>query len=338
MKIKKDHQPLVSVITPVYNGEGYLADCIESVLAQTYENWVYIIVNNRSTDDTPEIIERYTQRDSRIRVHNNADFLSLMQNWNHAIQQITPESKYCKVIHADDLLFPTCIERMVELAEANSNVGIVGSYSLLGNTTSTEVTCSGITFPNDVASGREINRAVFRGDFFVFGSPTVSMIRADLIRSSKKFYNDRILYADNDACFRLLQDCDFGFVHQALSYVRLHEESQSSTVGVKLNQASLEFIGMLKKYGPTLFTDKEYDKVLKMRFRRYYRFLAKNLLLGRGSEFWQYHKDKLMELGHPLSTLRLIGGAFSEAFHMLVNMGETLERVRRFANKRRRTS
>jgi hypothetical protein len=44
--------PLVTVLTPVYNGEAYLAECIESVLAQTYSNWHYIIVNNNSADKT----------------------------------------------------------------------------------------------------------------------------------------------------------------------------------------------------------------------------------------------------------------------------------------------
>src|SRR4030095_4995561 len=63
--------PLVSVVTPVYNGERYLAECIESVLAQTYQNWEYIIVNNCSTDRTREIGESYGRKDERIRIHNN---------------------------------------------------------------------------------------------------------------------------------------------------------------------------------------------------------------------------------------------------------------------------
>ncbi|HID65334.1 MAG TPA: glycosyltransferase family 2 protein, partial [Anaerolineae bacterium] len=111
-------QPLVSVVTPVYNAEPYLAECIESVLAQTYENWEYIIVNNCSTDHSLEIARHYAQQDARIHIHNNDEFLKQFQNWNHAMRQISPESKYCKVVHADDWLFPECLARMVEVAEA----------------------------------------------------------------------------------------------------------------------------------------------------------------------------------------------------------------------------
>ena len=59
-------QPQVSVITPVYNGEEFLSECIQSVLSQTYQNWDYTIVNNRSTDRTLEIAQSYAARDPRI--------------------------------------------------------------------------------------------------------------------------------------------------------------------------------------------------------------------------------------------------------------------------------
>ena len=69
-------QPLVSVVTPVYNEEKNLAECIESVLAQTYPNWEYVIVNNRSTDRSLEIAQRYAAQDARIRVYDNREFFS----------------------------------------------------------------------------------------------------------------------------------------------------------------------------------------------------------------------------------------------------------------------
>ena len=98
--------PLVSVVTPVYNGAEFLADCIESVLRQSYSNWEYIIVNNCSKDGTLEIARavraagsahpRARQRDVRRRDREPLLAFSLM----------SPAAEYCKVVSADDLMFP----------------------------------------------------------------------------------------------------------------------------------------------------------------------------------------------------------------------------------------
>ncbi len=126
------NEPFVSIVTPVYNGEAYLRECIESVLAQTYSNWEYIILNNCSTDGTLRIAEEYSCRDRRIQVHSNDSLLPIIANHNRAFRLISPESKYCKVVSGDDWLYPECIARMVGLAEANLSVGLVGSYQLSG--------------------------------------------------------------------------------------------------------------------------------------------------------------------------------------------------------------
>src|SRR5215470_6717793 len=122
--------PLVSVITPVYNNAEHIHECIESVLRQTYQNWEYTIVDNCSTDGTAEIARRYAAKDSRIRLYENKEFLRAIPNHNNAFRQISPESKYCKVVFGDDWIFPACLERMVALAEQYPTVGIVGAYVL----------------------------------------------------------------------------------------------------------------------------------------------------------------------------------------------------------------
>jgi len=123
-------QPFVSIITPVFNAEKYLGDCIESVLKQTYKNWEYVIVNNCSQDKSLSIAQDYASKNKKIRVHNNQNFRNRIDNLNHTMRQISNKSKYCKVIHADDWIFPECIERMVAVAEAYPSVGIVSSYRL----------------------------------------------------------------------------------------------------------------------------------------------------------------------------------------------------------------
>src|ERR1700740_2369874 len=106
-------EPFVSVVTPVYNGEAFLAECIESVLAQDYANWEYIIVNNCSTDRSLEVAEHYAALDSRIRVVTNQEFVSCTENHNNAFRQISRQSVYCKVVSADDRLVPEAVVKMV---------------------------------------------------------------------------------------------------------------------------------------------------------------------------------------------------------------------------------
>src|SRR3970040_1020431 len=106
---KHSSAPLVSVLTPVYNGAPYLRECIESVLSQTYSNWEYTIVNNCSTDQTLTIAEEYARKDTRIRVCSNAVLLDVISNHNRAFRLVSPDSKYCKVVSGDDWLFPECL-------------------------------------------------------------------------------------------------------------------------------------------------------------------------------------------------------------------------------------
>lgn len=302
--MKINVQPLVSVITPVYNCEKYIAECIESVLAQTYTNWEYIIVNNCSTDRTLEIAQKYARKDSRISIYNNKDFLSVIQNHNHAFQKISLESKYCKVVQADDWLFPECIEKMVGIAESNPTVGIVGSYRL----EETKVSCDGLSYPSTVVSGKEICRSSLLGGPYIFGSPTTLLIRSDLIRSHKYFYNEKNLHADVEACYAVLKDYDFGFVHQVLSFTRRHNETET-TFAKRLNTYILGDLIILKKYGPIYLNNEEYEKLLKKEIKNYYRKLAKDILKKREKKIWNYHKKGLKELGYSLNLIKILGAS-----------------------------
>lgn len=134
--------PLVSVVTPVYNGAEFLPQCIESVLAQTYRNWDFTIVNNCSTDDTLNVCLKYAAIDTRIRVVTNPSFLNIIENHNRTLSYLSPQAKYCKVVFADDWLFSSCIEELVANAEQHPSVGIVSSYALAGGSWRAAWTCS----------------------------------------------------------------------------------------------------------------------------------------------------------------------------------------------------
>jgi glycosyltransferase involved in cell wall biosynthesis len=308
--------PLVSVITPVYNGGRYLAECIESVLAQTYENWEYLIVNNCSTDSTLEIARSYAQRDARILVRDNETFLGKLENHNVALRQISSQSKYCKVVHADDWLFPECIMRMVELAEANPSVGIVGAYRL----DDVWVNCDGLPYPSTVVPGREICRSSLLGGPNVFGTPTSILVRSDIVRKRSVFYSESYawasIWADSEACYEVLQTSDFGFVHQVLTYTRRHHEA-GSTYAREVRSSHLGALLNLKKYGPIYLDRSEYDECLRRRKEGYYRFLSRTILL-RDKRAWTYHRDALKDLRCRLSAASLLKALFLETMDALL--------------------
>jgi glycosyltransferase involved in cell wall biosynthesis len=325
-------QPLVSVITPVYNGEKYLAECIESVLAQTYDNWEYVIVNNCSTDLSLTIAKKYSKKYAKIRIYDNAEFLSILPNFNHAMRQISPESKYCKVVHADDLLFPECISEMVALAEENPSVGIVSSYVLQGN----RVTGNGLSYPQTVFSGREIcrmslNLAYTPGWIYVFGSPSSLLIRSDIIRSRDPFYNEKYhMCCDQEVCYYILQYCDFGFIHQVLTYSRLHDQSMTSEINSH-NLEIIEMILLMKDYGPIYFSKQEHEERLEQALDLYYKFLSNSFLKRKNKEFLQFHKKGFKKLNIRPDRYKLIAGvleAFShKVIHSLLHPHVTIQKL-----------
>jgi glycosyltransferase involved in cell wall biosynthesis len=293
----------VSVVTPVHNGETYLPECIESVLAQTYQNWEYIISNNCSTDRTLQIAEQYRARDARIRIHNTETLISGVENHNFALSKIDPGSQYCKILHADDWLFPDCLEEMTELAVAHPSVGIVGAYSLVD----TRVECDGLSFPSTVVPGRELARLSLLGRAYPFSSPSSTMIRADLVRQRNPFYPLVGLHADVEVMYQMLQHCDFGFVHQVLSYVRTHSQSESSTKAGPLNTMIWANFDMFLRHGPIFLKEQEFLERRRWHLKGYYRFLADSFFEGRGGQFWRYHRRSLASSGYPMSLIRLLG-------------------------------
>jgi len=317
-------QPLVSVLTPVYNMALFLPECIESVLKQTYGNYEYIIVNNCSTDRSLEIAQAYAKKDPRIRVHNNDRFVGVIENHNIAFRLISPAAKYCKVVPADDFIFNDCIKQMVELAEANPSVGIVGSYQISGAI----VRWQGFKYPKAVFPGREVCRQDFLGgeSTFGYGSPTSILYRADLVRKSKDYYPNASPHADTSACIRDLQDSDFGFIYQVLSYERIHGDTQSSH-SQQINRYISASLNDLIEYGPLFLSRDEYERLLKKMLNAYYQFLGINLFRSRGKEFWDYHKGRLKERGYQITFLNLVKALVVKILRELMNPEQAFRKI-----------
>jgi len=313
--------PMVSVITPVYNGETHLAECIESVLNQTYQDFEYVILNNRSTDGTLEIAQEAAARDSRIRVETYPEHLDVVSSINRAFTRISPDTTYCKLVAADDWLFSNCIDEMVNLAEQHENLGMVSSYVLSGS----RVGWDGLPYPSHVTDGRQICRMRFLDQVKVFGGPSASLIRADILRSQVPFYRVGNFHGDNEAYLELLKSRDFGFVHQVLSFRRRGEASRTTSYLQRVDSYLIGDIEELLHFGKFYLTESEYQDLLNARLKEYYQFLAKSVFHFRRTEFWDYHRSKAEQLGITISRPRLTGHVLIRFIDLILNPKRSIE-------------
>lgn len=308
------YDQFVSIVTPVYNGGKYLAECIDSVLAQTYQNWEYVIANNCSTDNTLEIAETYAKRDKRIRVHSYDEFVSVVESYNRALRVISPSSKYCKVIDADDWIESDCLTQMVRVAETYPTTAIVGSYQRCAG----KVVGEGLPSNVEFLPGREVSRLSLLSlgspkTLDVFGSQTSVLYRSDMIRKNDPFFPHLSPYADTTACYKYLQHHDFGFVHRVLSINRVHDETVTSKVADKYGMGLIGALEHIIEYGPAVLEKYELEE-LKIRFlRKYYKIMgAKLLKLNWEREVWHYQGSRMQDLGCRINFWQLIKGAAEE--------------------------
>ena len=116
---------LVSIITPLYNGEKYVAQTIESVLAQTYPHWEMIVVNDGSRDRSEQIVREYTERDPRIKLFSQPNGGSASAR-NNGIRRA--EGQYIALLDADDLWEPFFLESQLALMRDKGALLVYGSH------------------------------------------------------------------------------------------------------------------------------------------------------------------------------------------------------------------
>ena len=116
-------QYLISIVLPVYNAERYLDECLNSILGQTYPNFELIVVNDGSTDNSVDVINKY--KDKRIKiVENEHNFIkSLNLGIKHA------KGEYIARMDADDIMLPHRLETQFNYMESNPKVAICGSWA-----------------------------------------------------------------------------------------------------------------------------------------------------------------------------------------------------------------
>ena len=122
-----DSSIIVSILSPTYNHENFIGECIRSALDQTFTHWEMLIINDGSSDNTAEIAKGFADNDKRIKVYNqqNIGIFRLSESYNFALQKA--QGRYIAILEGDDLWEPDKLEKQVRILEQSPEIVLTWS-------------------------------------------------------------------------------------------------------------------------------------------------------------------------------------------------------------------
>ena len=217
------NNPTVSVCIPVYNCEAYIAKTIQSVLAQTLTDFELVIIDNASTDRTAEIIKQFN--DPRIKSLRNERNLGMMGNWNRCLEEATGD--YIKLLPADDLIYPTCLERQVSAFTQHENVALVCCSRDIIDVNGKKLIKRSFTGLNGLVKGAKAVGRIVRSGTNRLGEPGAILFRRDLIAQKHRFSDQYPYVIDLGLWIKLLGMGDLFVIQDSLCAFRVSPQSES---------------------------------------------------------------------------------------------------------------
>ncbi len=208
--------PQVSVVMPVYNGEKFLREAIDSILSQTFQDFELIIIDDNSTDGTVSIVTSYNDR--RIRFHSSSQRLKLAGALNLGIEKA--QGTYLARMDADDICEPERLGQQHAFLEQNKHIGICGTWTNLFPVPEQHLEKYPLTTDEVQAL------SLFHSPF---AHPSV-MIRKEVLTSNHLKYDvDYYPTEDFDLWCRALKFTQGANLNEALLRYRLHPDSLTRT-------------------------------------------------------------------------------------------------------------
>jgi glycosyltransferase involved in cell wall biosynthesis len=216
--------PQVSVCIPVYRGEAFLAETIQSVLRQTFEDFELVLVDNASTDETPRIARSFA--DPRIRIETNEITIAQPDNWRRAVELC--HAPLVKLVCADDLLYPRCLEQQVA-AMADPGVAVVAARrDMIDEGGRVLVRGRGLKGLLGRRSDVQVARRVVRSGANPIGEPGGVLFRRADYAAVGGWHRDRRWAMDLDLWIRLLSYGRFVGQSETLAAFRVGAHSLSA--------------------------------------------------------------------------------------------------------------
>ncbi|MDD4138029.1 MAG: glycosyltransferase [Methanoregula sp.] len=268
---KAENKPVVSVIIPVYNGQRYLAETIDSVIAQNMTDWEIIAVNDGSTDRSPAILEEYTRKEpGRIRfvtVKNGG--VSRARNAGVALARGT----FIAFIDQDDLWAPEKIGQQVAQFNNNEKLGLSFTNESIIDETGT------VVLENVLKLGPRQHGKIFECLLFDNFIPISSvMVKKELFLNAGGFNPAFSLAEDYDFLLKIARVAPVDYINEPLLRYREHGESGTHTRIDRITAEAREIIGYWKQQDPGFFR-KHYVKYQKFCLK--FKFLKCKILLKK---------------------------------------------------------
>jgi glycosyltransferase involved in cell wall biosynthesis len=260
---------------------------------------LHVVLDNASTDRTAEIIAANAGRKVPILTRRNPSLLPLCENWNAAMRLAPSHAKYLRLLCADDSMDPACTARMVEVAESDPEVLVVGVGTVRGKI------ADDFHWPTDRSTldGAELIRGFFRKSLSFFAVHT--LIRASVLEWRPDVFDCTYWTGiDFEAVLAILRRGKFGMVHERLGWFRVHQESQTTKVMLTKNAHFVDYLRALHRHGPAVFSPQEFRRVARRFERRYLRQLLR-WQRAQGKAAVQHHWDVLRRERGPVTPLDL---------------------------------
>jgi len=223
---------------PVYNGQAYLEQALNSMLAQSFQDWELVVIDDGSTDSTPNILARYT--DSRIKVihqDNSGEASARNMGLDHA------KGDYIAFLDADDYYFPNALKDLSSFLECRSEYGVAYSNGEICDSNNQQI-----------MTLSEIRPGFFTGDILdqlvlsssVITVPVCTMTRRSVIfEHSIQFDRNLVIGPDWDFWIQLAVHTGFGYLDSMTCRYRIHNTNITRTVDLKKRRKDQVF-GRLK--------------------------------------------------------------------------------------------
>jgi len=249
MRSKKN---LVSIILNCYNGEKYLKDALISVKLQTYTNWELIFWDNRSNDNSKEILR--SLKIKKMKYYLSKKHTSLYAARNLAMQKATGE--YISFIDADDLWEKDKLKKQIKLFSDKKTAVVYGNSWLK----SEKFKKKKIFINYKVPSGYIYKSLIYRYNVGIL----TAMIKKSHLKKSKIIFNKKYnIIGDFDFFLKLSKKYKFQFIKEPIATYRIHENNLSF---IKKDQQIKEFLHWLKK-NKTHLSSSEYFEIKKRIFK-----------------------------------------------------------------------